>query len=117
MGATQASAGVLAPYIEAHDSGPLLDLTTRSLELFDTFIAGVTTASGLSVNYQRSGTLDVAMQEKTIGRFESTAKLLAARGVEAQLLDREAARDREPRLADDVIARSFDSMSRVRRRR
>src|SRR5689334_14300699 len=30
MGATQAAAGMLAPYLEAHDA-PLLELTTRSL--------------------------------------------------------------------------------------
>ena len=35
MGATQASAGVLAPYIEAREGSPLLDLTVRSLDLFD----------------------------------------------------------------------------------
>ena len=39
MGATQASAGVLAPYIEAGAGGPLLDLTVRSLELYDAFMA------------------------------------------------------------------------------
>ena len=38
MGATQASAGVLAPYIEAREDSPFLDLTVRGLELFDTFI-------------------------------------------------------------------------------
>ena len=32
-GATQASAGVLAPYIEAHEGGALLALTVRSLDL------------------------------------------------------------------------------------
>ena len=35
MGATQASAGVLAPFIEAREGSPLLDLTVRSLGLFD----------------------------------------------------------------------------------
>ena len=33
MGATQASAGILAPYIEADAGGPLLELTIRSLDL------------------------------------------------------------------------------------
>ena len=35
MGATQASAGVLAPFIEAREGSPLLDLAVRSLDLFD----------------------------------------------------------------------------------
>ena len=40
-GATQASAGMLAPYIEAHDRGPLLELGIRSLGLYDEWIANV----------------------------------------------------------------------------
>ena len=38
-GATQASAGILAPYIEGHERGPLFDLTLRSLAIYDDFIA------------------------------------------------------------------------------
>ena len=50
MGATQASAGVLAPYIEAREGGPLLELTVRSLDLFDEFIARVAADSGIAVD-------------------------------------------------------------------
>ena len=39
QGATQASAGVLAPYITAHVGSALLDLGARSLELYDEFVA------------------------------------------------------------------------------
>src|SRR5262245_43314037 len=60
QGATQASAGMLAPYIEAGAGGPLLDLTVRSLHLFDEFIARVTTESGVRVVYHRGGTIQVA---------------------------------------------------------
>ena len=35
LGATQASAGMLAPFIEAHHGGPLRALGVRSLELYD----------------------------------------------------------------------------------
>src|ERR1700704_6357319 len=59
MGATQASAGVLAPYIEAREGSPLLDLTVRSLGLFDGFMERVTADSGIPVSYRRTGTLDV----------------------------------------------------------
>ncbi len=47
MGATQASAGVLAPYIEAHEGHPLLELTVRSLDLYDKFIARIGAAGGV----------------------------------------------------------------------
>ena len=92
MGATQASAGVLAPYIEAREEGPLLELTARSLDLFEQFVARVKSASGIPVMYRRTGTLDVAMDEETMGRFRAAAGALAARGVAAELLDARAAR-------------------------
>src|SRR6185295_15380690 len=61
MGATQAAAGVLAPLIEARDGGPLLELTARSLEMYDDFVAQAVSDTGCPINYQRTGTLDVAM--------------------------------------------------------
>src|SRR5262252_2595998 len=63
MGATQASAGVLAPYIEAREGTPLLDLTIRSLGMFDEFMERVTEESGLTISYRRTGTLDVAVND------------------------------------------------------
>jgi glycine oxidase len=57
-GATQASAGMLAPYVEAHERGPLLDLAVRSLELYDDWIAAVRNESGIDIEYRRIGTLE-----------------------------------------------------------
>ena len=102
MGATQASAGVLAPYIEARDAGPLLELTTRSLDLFDKFVARVTLVSSAAINYKRTGTLDVATNGDELSRLELVAELLAKRGVAAELVDRRGAREMEPQLAEDV---------------
>ena len=50
-GATQASAGILAPYIEGHDRGALFDLTLRSLTMFDDFVARATEGSAIDVEY------------------------------------------------------------------
>src|SRR5207302_9892803 len=58
MGATQASAGVLAPYIEAREDSPLLDLAVRSLNLYADFIARVADDSGIAVPHPRTRTLD-----------------------------------------------------------
>lgn len=101
-GATQASAGVLAPFIEARDGGPLLELTARSLTLFDTFISQLV-EDGETMAYQRTGTLDVAMQGQSLRQLSSTAALLAARGIEAEVLDAAATRRHEPELSEDVI--------------
>ena len=57
-GATQASAGMLAPHVEAHDRGPLLDLGIRSLALYDGWIAAVREESDLEIEFRRIGTLE-----------------------------------------------------------
>jgi glycine oxidase len=103
MGATQAAAGVLAPYIEARDGGPLLDLTARGLDFFDTFMARVTATPGDPIIYQRTGTLDTATIDETMRRFADTAALLASRGLDAELLDAVAIRSYEPQLSEDAI--------------
>jgi glycine oxidase len=102
MGATQASAGVLAPYIEARDEGPLLKLTTRGLDLFDKFVARVSSVSGMAITYKRTGTLDIAANDDALRRLGLVADLLSNRGVAAELLDSEGAREMEPQLAADV---------------
>lgn len=86
-GASQASAGILAPYIEAHDEGPLLELGTRSLALYDDVIARVCEASGHDVPYARTGTIEVALDEADSARLQEHAQRLAARGVAARWLD------------------------------
>jgi glycine oxidase len=59
-GATQASAGILAPYTEAHGGGPLFDLTVRGLDVYDAFVAAVRAVADVSFEYRRCGTLEIA---------------------------------------------------------
>ncbi len=102
MGATQASAGVLAPYIEAREGSPLLDLSVRSLGLFDAFMARVSDESGVAVSYCRTGTLDVAVNDTELRALQSIAELLARRDVPALMLGAQAVRIEEPQLCDVV---------------
>ncbi|MGE5243625.1 MAG: glycine oxidase ThiO [Betaproteobacteria bacterium] len=102
MGATQASAGVLAPYIEAGENGPFLDLTVRGLRVFDDFIARVTADSGVPVAYHRTGTLAVVTDADRMTALRNLAARLEARGVSLGLLEGNAAHAEEPHLADDV---------------
>ena len=103
MGATQASAGVLAPYIEAGAGGPLLELTVRGLGLYDDFISRITDESGAAIQYRRTGTLDVRTNEAEVRRLNATAEALAKRGVSARLLDADAVRAEEPLVGDGVV--------------
>jgi glycine oxidase len=103
MGATQASAGVLAPYIEAREGSPFLDLTVRGLGLFDNFVERVIAESGLPVPYHRTGTLDIATDDREMSALRTTAEVLARRDVAALLLDAQAVRAEEPQLGDGAV--------------
>jgi glycine oxidase len=60
-GATRASAGMLAPYVEAHGGGPLLDLAIRSLDLYPDWIPSVRRESDVEIDFGLIGTLEVAL--------------------------------------------------------
>jgi len=98
-GASQASAGVLAPYIEGHESSPLRELGRRSLDLYDDFIRNVMDVSGLAVQYTRSGTLEIATDDDEATRLRQSAERLSGEGVAAEWLDDSQLRDAEPLAA------------------
>ena len=103
MGATQASAGVLAPYIEAREGHPLLDLTVRSLDLYDAFIAELSADGSTAPRYRRTGTLEVALDADGLHRLEVAAASLPRKGVHARLLDAAGARSEQPHLSEAVV--------------
>jgi glycine oxidase len=100
-GATQASAGVLAPYIEAHDRGALLTLTVRSLGMYDRFVEEASRESGVRVDYRRCGTLEVAVDREAADRLKQMEA--AARDTTVmRWLDAPAARAEEPGLPASI---------------
>lgn len=101
-GATQASAGMLAPYIEGHGSEALSLLGQRSLEEYDTFIARVASDAGRRPLYDRHGTLEVARDDQHAARLRSSAAALAGR-VETAWLERAALAEAEPLLGAAAI--------------
>ena len=103
MGATQASAGVLAPYIEAGVRGPLQELTVRSLDLYDDFVARISAESGVAIAYRRSGTIEVAASDADMRALIAAAEALAKRDVAVRLLDAAAVRAEEPLVGDGVV--------------
>ena len=87
QGASRASAGILAPYTEASPDSPLLSLGARSLALFDAFVHGAGARSGRSVDYARSGTLQVALSSEAAAHLAEAATWLAHEHVEARLIE------------------------------
>lgn len=103
QGATQASAGVLAPYISAHAGTNLLDLGARSLDLYDEFVSRVVEDSGSAVQYVRRGTLEVALDVAATVRFKHTARSYQERGISVEYLDARQVHVVEPQLAGEVL--------------
>lgn len=107
QGATQASAGVLAPFIEALGDSPLQQLCVESLGLYDAFIDRVRSATGIDVEYGRTGSLEVALDEAEAEELHAAARLLAARGIRGELLTADDALKREPALAPATVGALF----------
>jgi glycine oxidase len=103
MGATQASAGMLAPFTEAKDrDASFLDLAVRSLDLYDSFISRIVDASKMTIGYKRTGTIEVASTRERMTSLRLVAQRLQARGVPLWVLDDAEARSEEPQLGDTV---------------
>jgi len=83
-GATRASAGVLAPYIEGGPTSVLRELGRESLDLYDAFIARLRSESHREIAYDRSGTLEVALTIEEAERLSAASGALWSEGVEAR---------------------------------
>ena len=103
LGATQAAAGMLLPYLEGFGR-PLLPLAAQSLSLYDAFIDRVSRDSGLRVGYHRTGSLQVATAGDPLEELLSIAAGARMAGVGCDLLDASGARDAEPQLTSEVVS-------------
>ncbi len=103
QGATRASAGILAPYIEGHSS-TLLRLGVCSLEQYDGFVARVSRDAGRPVEYGRTGTLQVAVDDAEVDDLNEQRRALVTAGVSHSFIDADEARRLEPNLSADVRA-------------
>ena len=94
--ATQASAGILAPYTEAHRGSTLLDLTVRGLSVYDDFVARLRACSLVPFEYRQSGTLEIAEDpERT-----ATLKARLATSDDLHWVEGDRLRDLVPPLRD-----------------
>jgi glycine oxidase len=103
LGATQASAGMLAPYIEGRAGGALLQLAARSLAIYDEFVPQVSADSGVEIEYLRPGTLQVATDEQAASALSEEASRLVATGVAARFVGPPELAETEPLLAPDIV--------------
>jgi glycine oxidase len=97
-GASQAAAGILAPFIEAHGDPRLLELCVRGLDLFDAFIARLNGEDSAGVEYHRTGTLEVATDAGHCETLRSMESWLLRLGIECGWHDAAALHAFEPAL-------------------
>lgn len=102
-GATRASAGILAPHIEGH-LPTLHALGVRSLGMYDAFIDRVVRDGGQAVEYERAGTLQVALSGDEAGQLAELAGALSGAGVDHVLLDGDGVRVLEPSVTTRAVA-------------
>lgn len=102
QGATQASAGMLVPYLEGHEGGPLLDLGLRSFALYERFVRQVREESGSDVEVSNPGSLQVAADAGAAVHLTEAAAGLRARGISADFLDAVDVRAAEPQLSQTI---------------
>jgi glycine oxidase len=102
-GASIASAGILAPHVESHHEARFLELATRSLDMFDAFVTGASERSGRRVEYARTGTLEVALDDDDVRRLEGAQPRLRAAGVKHVWLTPEELKSIEPSVSGAAL--------------
>ena len=101
QGATQAAAGMLAPYIEGFGK-PILAMAAMSLGMYDEFVRRVREDSGLPVDYLREGSLQVITADEPADKLLALQAAAVAAGVRCALLDPAQILELEPLITPDV---------------
>ncbi|MDX2015334.1 MAG: glycine oxidase ThiO [Myxococcaceae bacterium] len=102
--ASTAAAGMLAPQLEAHAPGPMLELTMRSRTLYPAWVQRLHAESGVEVGYQPCGALQIALSPAQAYELEATVAWQSAAGLRATFLTGDEARALEPALTPDAVA-------------
>jgi glycine oxidase len=103
-GASQASAGVLCPFVEAKPGSPLLALGARSLAMWDPWVEHIRSRTPRPFHYDRSGTLEVALGPDEAAHLKSASAWLTAEGVSHEWLQGPALRERAPQISGSAEA-------------
>ena len=102
--ASTAAAGMLSPQMEwaedmLPDSPAMLDLCFAAREPWPAFVARLEAETGIALHYREDGTLVVALTDGEAADLEERAAAQRRRGLRAEWLDADAAREREPGLS------------------
>jgi glycine oxidase len=90
--------------MEAHEPGPLLELSLASRKLWPEFAAQLEEDTRMPIELRRFGALRVALEPNQAEELKHTAQWQQALGLKLQLLDGDEARALEPNLSPGVLA-------------
>jgi len=79
--ASWAGAGMLAPGGEMDEASLLTEMSLRSLEMYPAFVEDLREVSGVSIDYQRSGAIELAMDDREAEELERRSVRQAAIGI------------------------------------
>jgi glycine oxidase len=100
--ASWAGAGMLAPFTESTGDDPLERLGAQSLAEYPQFVERIKAAGGVDARLHLDGIVHAAFDDASFEDFARRCAALRARGIECELLDRDAVLAAEPWLAAGV---------------
>ncbi|QNK56032.1 glycine oxidase ThiO [Paenibacillus sp. PAMC21692] len=102
--ASGAAAGMLAPFSENPEGADaFFRLSLSSLRLYPDWIRGVEEISGMSVEWERSGSLNILQHEADLLPAEGRMRWQNGWGAGAELIDKDELRGLEPALAEVAV--------------
>lgn len=102
--ASWAGAGYLSLKAAALSGGPFFDLSVFSLRLYDQWVELLQDESGIDIEFQRGGHLEVALSPEEDAELKAQALKLQSSGVPVALLTGADARAMEPNLSPKVVS-------------
>jgi len=105
--ASSAAAGMVAPQVESHGPGPLLDAGLASRRRYARFVAAIQDESGLDVHYRRDGILYAALGRAAALRLERRVGWQTAAGLRVRRLSVTEARRRVRILSPRIAGAAF----------
>lgn len=100
--ASVAAAGMLSPLGDASESGPFLDACLASRDLWGPWVADLESETGLSIDYDTSGALLVALEEEDEPELDAVLRFARELGERAEEIEVSALRHRVPDITPEV---------------
>lgn len=102
-----AAAGILGAQSEVSGTGPFFELCLASRKLFPDYIQELESISRISIGYETSGVLEVAL-DPSEGRLAiGRAEWMLDRGLRVDILDRKEALSLEPVLNPTIVGANY----------